>query len=57
MTPIKLGMLALAALCFAGAAFIADNTAKLGLVGIATHVIGLVLPEVGKTPPKQVGTL
>ncbi len=56
MTPIKLGMLALAAACFAGAAFIADSTSKLGLVGIASHIIGLVLPEVGKKPAEP-GTL
>lgn len=56
MTPIKLGMLALAAACFAGAAFIADNTAKLGLVGIASHIVGLVLPELGKKPAEP-GTL
>jgi hypothetical protein len=57
MTPIKLGMLALAAACFAGAAFLTDATAKLGLVGIASHIIGLVMPELGKKPPKEAGTL
>ena len=53
MTPMKLGMLVLAAACFAGAAFTADQTAKLGLVGIASHVIGLVMPELGKRKADQ----
>lgn len=57
MTPLKLGMLALAAACFAGAAFLADVTARMGLVGIGGHIVGLVFPEVGKAPPKPEGTL
>ncbi len=56
MTPIKLGMLALAAACFAGAAFVADSTATLGLVGLASHLVGLILPELGKRP-QEPGTL
>lgn len=56
MTPLKLGMLALAAACFAGAAFIADGTAKLGLFTLAGHIVGLALPEVGKKPTEP-GTL
>jgi hypothetical protein len=55
MTPIKLGMLALAIICVVAGALLPSTT--MYLTPVATLLLGLTLPEVGKSPPKPAGTL
>jgi hypothetical protein len=55
MTPIKLGMLALAIVAVVAGALL-PATAQF-LTPVATLLLGLTLPEIGKAPPKPAGTV